>query len=211
MTQVAAESGAAQATTRDLEPLFAPRSVAVVGASRTPGSVGNAIMQNMVEAGFTGVVYPVNPKAKAIFGNACVKSISAIDEPPDLVVLAIPAPFIEGVIAEAADKGTRNFVIISAGFKEIGGEGREREISIRKLAQKRGLNIVGPNCLGVINTAQEVRMNASFSRDTPTRRQPRSDLAERCLVHGPAGLRQGPRHWVLAVRQLRQQGRRHRS
>jgi len=152
---------------RDLEPLFTPQSVAVVGASRTPGSVGNAIVQNLIYGGYTGVVYPVNPKAKSILGCRCVKSVSAIDEPVDLVVVVVPAPAIEGVVAECADRGTRHFVVISAGFKEVGGEGVERERRLKALAQARGLNILGPNCLGVINTATEVRMNATFARDMP--------------------------------------------
>jgi acetyl coenzyme A synthetase (ADP forming)-like protein len=167
MTQVAVQPKEQQAAVRDLEPLFAPRSVAVVGASRTPGSVGNAVMRNLIEAGYTGAVYPVNPKAKSIFGNPCVKSVTAIGEPVDLAVLIIPATATEAVVVEAADAGTRNFVIISAGFKEIGGEGAVREKRIKALARERGLNIIGPNCLGVINTARDVCLNASFSRDTP--------------------------------------------
>ncbi len=171
MTQVATPNAAGAearlSAERDLEPLFAPRSVAVVGASRTPGAVGNAIMQNMIDAGFTGVLYPVNPKARSIFANPCTPSIGAIPEPVDLAVLVIPSPLIEKAVIEAADHGTRHFVVISAGFKEIGGEGLERELRIKRLARERGLNIIGPNCLGVINTAPEVGLNASFSRDTP--------------------------------------------
>ena len=171
MTQIASDpdvpAAAPRRAGRDLEPLFAPRSIAVVGASRTPGSVGNAIMRNLIDAGFTGAVYPINPKATSIYGNPCLKSIADIADAPDLVVLVIPAPVTERVLVEAADRGTRNFVIISAGFKEIGGEGLQREMRIRALARERGLNIIGPNCLGVINTAKAVGLNASFSRDTP--------------------------------------------
>jgi acetate---CoA ligase (ADP-forming) len=155
------------AVARDLEPLFAPRSIAVVGASRTPGSVGNAIVRNLVFGGYTGVVYPVNPKAKSILGIACVPRVGAIDEPPDLAVMVVPAQATEGMVAEFAEAGTRNFVIISAGFKEVGGEGVERERRLRAVAEARSLNIIGPNCLGVINTAEAVKMNATFARDMP--------------------------------------------
>ena len=150
-----------------LEPLFAPRSIAVVGASRTPNSVGNAIMSNLVIGGFTGVVYPVNPKAKSILGNRCVQSVTAIDDHVDLAVLVIPAPHIQGTVAACADKGTRHFVVISAGFKEVGGDGVKRENDLKALATERGLTIVGPNCLGIINTAPTVCMNATFGRGMP--------------------------------------------
>jgi acetyltransferase len=151
----------------DLEPLFSPRSIAVVGASRTSGSVGHAIISNLVFGGFTGVVYPVNPKAKSILGNRCVPSVSAIDGPVDLAVLVIPAPHVQAVVAECADKGTRHFIVISAGFKEVGGEGVKRERDLKELAHERGLTIVGPNCLGIINTAPTVGMNATFGRGMP--------------------------------------------
>lgn len=168
MTQVAPTAQPAKAERPDLEPLFAPQTIAVVGASRTPHSVGNAIMENLVVGGYTGTVYPVNPKAKSIFGNPCVKNVTAIDDHVDLGVIAVPAHFIQGVVQALADKGTRHFVVISAGFKEIGGEGAKREADLKALAHERGLTIVGPNCLGIINTAASVRMNASFGRGMPS-------------------------------------------
>jgi len=167
MTKVAPAAEPANAAPMDLEPLFAPHSIAVVGASRTAGSVGNAIMQNLVYGGFTGVIYPVNPKAKSILGNRCVPSIEAIDEPVDLAVLVIPAPAVQEVVEQCAERGTRHFVVISAGFKEVGGDGVTREQNLKALAQRRGLVIVGPNCLGVINTAPTVSMNATFGRGMP--------------------------------------------
>lgn len=152
---------------RDLEPLFAPRSVAVVGASRTPGSVGHAITRNLIYGGFTGVVYPINPKAKSIMGCRCTPRVSQIDDEVDLAVLVIPATAVQDVICEAAEHGTKHFVVITAGFKEIGGEGVERERRLGALAQEKGLSILGPNCLGVINTAAHVQMNATFAREMP--------------------------------------------
>jgi acetyltransferase len=167
MSQAAVANETAQADATKLEPLFAPRSIALVGASRTPGSVGNAIMSNLVFGGFTGVIYPVNPKAKSILGNRCVPGVAAIDDSVDLAVIVIPAPHVQGTVAAFADKGTRHFVVISAGFKEIGGDGAKREQDLKALATERGLTIVGPNCLGIINTAPTVAMNATFGRGMP--------------------------------------------
>lgn len=154
---------------RDLEPMLAPRAIAVVGASRRPGSVGYALTRNLVYGGYTGVVYPVNPKAKSVLSLRTVPSLSAIDDQVDLAVIATPPASIEGLIQEGADQGIRHFLVISAGFKEVGGEGAERERRLKALAQKRGLSIVGPNCLGIINTAPEVQMNATFATHMPRR------------------------------------------
>lgn len=155
------------ASPRNLEPMLAPRSIAVVGASRREGSVGNAVLRNLIYGGYTGVVYAVNPQSKSILCLRCIPSISAIEDEVDLIVIVTPAPTIEGLIREGADHGTRHFLIISAGFKEIGGEGAEREKRINALAKERGLSIVGPNCLGLINTAPTVQMNASFATHMP--------------------------------------------
>lgn len=152
---------------RDLEPMFAPRSIAVLGASRREGSVGHAVLRNLIYGGYTGVIYAVNPKAKSILGFRCVQSISAIDDQVDLIVVVTPPETIEGLVREGADHGTRHFLIISAGFKEIGGEGAEREKRLKALAESRGLSIVGPNCLGIINTAPAVQMNATFATHMP--------------------------------------------
>lgn len=149
--------------------MIAPRSIAVIGASRRAGSVGHAVMRNLIYGGYTGVIYAVNPKAKSILGFRCVPSIGAIDDEVDLAVVITPAETIEGVVAEGADHGIRSFLVISAGFKEIGGEGAEREKRLKKLARDRGLAIIGPNCLGIINTAPEVQMNASFATHMPQR------------------------------------------
>jgi acetyl coenzyme A synthetase (ADP forming)-like protein len=167
MTRVAVEKTVSEARIPDLEPLFCPQTIAVVGASRTPGSVGHALMHNLIHGGYTGVIYPVNPKAKGILGVHCTPRISAVEDQVDLAVLAIPPQFVEPTIIEAAEHGTRHFVVITAGFKEVGGEGKEREDSLKAVAHERGLTIVGPNCLGVINTDPTVRMNATFGRGMP--------------------------------------------
>ena len=169
MTHSLAEPDIDRQTARDLEPMFAPRSIAVVGASRRPGSVGHAVMQNLVFGGYTGVVYAVNPKARSIMASRCVPSLTAIDDQVDLGVIVTPAHTIEGLVEEGADQGIRHFLVISAGFKEVGHEGAQREARLKALAQSRGLSIVGPNCLGIINTAPDIQMNASFATDTPKR------------------------------------------
>ncbi len=137
---------------RDLTQFFKPRSIAVVGASRKVGSVGHALVRNLIYGGYTGVIYPINPKAKGIQGVPCFPDLSAIGEPPDLVVVVVPATHVERVVAQAGDLGTRHILVISAGFKEIGGEGVERENRLKKIAADKGMSIVGPNCLGIINT-----------------------------------------------------------
>lgn len=155
------------AAIRDLEPLFCPRTIAVVGASRKEGSVGHAITRNLIYGGYTGVIYPINPKAKGILGIPCFKDLSALPDPADLVVVVVPAPFVERVVLQAAELGTKHVLVISAGFKEIGPEGAEREQRIRAIAREHKLNILGPNCLGLINTDPDVAMNATFGSDIP--------------------------------------------
>ncbi len=152
---------------RDLDPLFCPKSIAVIGASRKPGSVGNALIRNLIYGGFTGVIYPVNPKAAGVLGVPCFRDLDEIETAPDLVVVVLPAPLVETAVIKAADVGTRHLVVISAGFKEIGGEGVAREHRLKAVARERGLSILGPNCLGVINTDPDIKMNATFGRDMP--------------------------------------------
>jgi acetyltransferase len=162
------ESTAASApATRDLTRLFCPKSIAVVGASRKEGSVGHAVVRNLIYGRYTGVIYPINPKAKSILGIPCSSDLGAIGEAADLVVVVVPAPYVERVVLQAAELGTRDLVVISAGFKEIGGEGLEREQRLTQIAHDNGLSVLGPNCLGVINTDPAVSMNATFGRDIP--------------------------------------------
>jgi len=152
---------------RDLRPLFFPKSIAVVGASRKVGSVGHAVIRNLIYGHYTGVIYPINPQAKGILGVPCFPDLKAINEVPDLVVVVVPSQHVERVVLQVAELGTKHLVVISAGFKEVGEEGAAREARIRDIARDRGLAILGPNCLGVINTDPDVQMNASFGRDIP--------------------------------------------
>ncbi len=151
-----------------LDAVFYPQSVAVVGASTRAGTVGNDIFRNLLTAEFNGPVYPVNPKARAIYGVHAYKSLGDIPEAVDLAVLIVPAAGILGVTSEAIDKGVKALVVISAGFKETGHEGAELEIKLRDLVRAAGVPLIGPNCLGVINTDRDVRMNAAFGRKMPT-------------------------------------------
>ena len=150
-----------------LDPLFNPRSIAIVGASRRPEAVGHAVLKNLLAGDFQGVLYPVNPKASSILGIRCYKSVQEIPDPVDLAVLIVPAPDCPAVFKQCIRKGVRAVIVISAGFKEVGKEGAVYEEALVKLARKHRIPLMGPNCLGLINTASDVSMNASFGRSMP--------------------------------------------
>ena len=150
-----------------LDALFRPRSVAVVGASRSPGSLGNGIVRNLVEGGFAGPIYPVNPKPGDVLGLPCFRSLREIPAPVDLAVMTIPSRFILDAVRDAAHKGVRAIVMITAGFKETGGQGVAREEELLRIIRDAGIRMVGPNCMGLLDTAPEARLNASFAAVTP--------------------------------------------
>jgi len=150
-----------------LEAIFAPQSIAVVGASSRRGTVGNDIFRNLLFAEFNGSVYPINPKAKAILGVHCYPSLAAIPDAVDMAVLIVPAGAVLSVVDEAIAKGVKALVVISAGFKETGPEGAVLEGQVRDKVRAAGIPLIGPNCLGVINTDPAVRMNAAFGRKMP--------------------------------------------
>ena len=154
-------------TPRQLETLFCPRSIAVVGASRREGTVGHAVVSNLVYGGYTGVIYPVNPSAPSVLGIRCHAELAAVGEPVDLAVSAVAPHLTEAVLEQAAELGCPSVAIITAGFGETGGAGAAAERRMAELARSKGLNVIGPNCLGVINTAADVRMNATFGRQMP--------------------------------------------
>ena len=151
----------------DLDAIFSPQSVAVVGASTTPGKVGHDIFVNILKGGYRGVLYPVNPSAESVSSVRAYPSISDIPYPLDLAMIILPPKLALGAIQEAIDKGVKGIVIVSAGFKEVGGEGLEIEKQIVKMCRKHNVRVVGPNCLGVINPLDNVRLNASFSARMP--------------------------------------------
>ncbi len=152
---------------RTLDALFSPRAIAVVGAGRSPQSIGYQLVNNLLEFGYEGDIYPVNPKADEILGQACYKSIDALPTPVDLAVLALPARLIIGTVRACHAKGIRGIVTITAGFRESGEQGAELEQELRRTLRELGLKMVGPNCMGLLNTADGVRLNATFAFTQP--------------------------------------------
>jgi len=148
-----------------LDKLFNPRGVAIVGAARDPAKVGHSVLKNIVEYGYAGGIYPVNPSADEILGVRCFPDIASIPGDVDLAVVAVPRQFVEGVIRDCGARGVGAAVVITAGFKETGEEGHALEDKIIALARSLGVRILGPNCLGMINTG--AALNASFAHAMP--------------------------------------------
>ncbi len=148
-----------------LEGFFDPRTVAVVGASRQKGKVGHEIVANLVRGGFGGAVYPVNPKADEVEGLRCYPDLKSIETPPDLAVVSVPAKAVSAVIRECGQVGCKSAIVITAGFKETGDEGRRLEEELSQTARRAGVRIIGPNCLGVLVPGK--KLNASFGGDLP--------------------------------------------
>jgi acetyltransferase len=146
-----------------LDAIFYPKSIAVIGASRTLNSVGNDLVKNLVKQGFTGKIYPVNPTADELYGLQVRHSVGEIPENFDLALIAVPAKFVPQVLRESATKGAKAAIIISAGFKEVGSAELEQEVA--QICEENDIALIGPNCLGVINP--EVHMNASFAKLMP--------------------------------------------
>lgn len=136
---------------RQLDAVLKPKSVAVIGASTSPGKLGHEILKNILDGGFQGPVYPVNPKAETILNLPCHASVMEIDAPPDLAVIIIPARFVPQAVQECGEKGVKGAVIITGGFSEAGDEGAALQQQVVELAQKYGVRVVGPNCQGVNN------------------------------------------------------------
>jgi acetyltransferase len=152
------------AFTRSLDPLFRPRSVAVLGASATPGSVGSLLIRNLLAHPFGGVVYPVNPKRPHVHGVHCYPGLAALPGPVDLAVIATPAPTVPAAVEECVAHGVKGGIIISAGFSERGAEGRAREEQVRRTARGR-MRLIGPTSLGVLHPPSG--LNASFAVAMP--------------------------------------------
>ncbi len=152
---------------KDIDCIISPKSIAVVGATNRPGSVGLATFKNLLQAGYQGILYPVNPKSKSIQGVKAYPSLTDVPDNVDLAVIVVPAEIVPSVVKEAIQKQVKGCVVITAGFKEVGGHGAELEKQLQSMVKENGTRLVGPNCLGVINTNKEVRMNASFARIMP--------------------------------------------
>ncbi|HUX08793.1 MAG TPA: acetate--CoA ligase family protein [Acidobacteriota bacterium] len=154
---------------KDLTPIFSPRSIAVVGASSRPLSVGWETMNSILRFGFTGTVYPVNPKAPEINGIQAYPSIAEISEPVDLAIMVVKRDLVLPAMKQCAEVGVKGVIVITAGFKELGGEGAALEEKITAVAREAGIVMVGPNCMGVFNTYPGVKLNATFARFDPKR------------------------------------------
>jgi len=150
-----------------LEALFSPRSVAVIGVTPTPGTVPYDIFYNILSSGYRGTVYPVAPGKRSICAVRAYRYVLDIDEPVDLAVIVFPANVVDKALEQCGQKGVRAAVVISAGFREVGPQGAEREKRIKEICSHYGISLIGPNCLGVINTDPKVRLNASFARNMP--------------------------------------------
>lgn len=157
-----------KAVANSIRRLLHPRSVAVIGASREPGTVGFELVQHLLGAGFAGPVFPVNLTAGDIGGVYAFPSVLDIPVPVDLAVIAVSAPQVLDTVRECALKGVVGLVIVSSGFADTGGQGREAERAVVQLARRNGMRIIGPNSMGVINTDPAVRLNATFAPAAPS-------------------------------------------
>jgi acetate---CoA ligase (ADP-forming) len=146
-----------------LDAIFRPQSVAVVGASRREDAIGSSVVKNLFRAGFTGAIYPVNPGARSVRSIPAYPTVSAIPEAVDLAVIVVPKEAVFGAIEDCAKKGVKGVVVITAGFRETGEEGRLLEERLRDFVRSKGMRLVGPNCMGVVNAEPEYRLDATFA------------------------------------------------
>src|SRR5215470_2989952 len=147
--------------THPLDAIFAPHSVALIGATERQGSIGRAVLWSLVSSPFGGTVYPVSDKRTSVLGIKAYKSVTDLPEPVDLAVVITPAVTVPGIIADCVSAGVRGAIVISAGFKEHGEKGKELEREILERIQGTGLRLIGPNCLGVMNPISG--LNATFA------------------------------------------------
>ncbi len=148
-----------------LKAIFTPKSVAVIGASPDPSRLGNRVLKNILEHGYTGSVYPIHPTATHVLERTAYASVLAVPDPIDLAVIVIPAQYVLGVVEECGQKGVKGLVVISAGFKEVGGAGKDLEHELTERVKHYGMRMIGPNCLGIIDTISN--LNASFAALMP--------------------------------------------
>ncbi len=149
----------------NLEHFFNPDSVAIVGASQKKGKVGHEILTNLVHSGFKGELYPINPKAEKIKGLKAYPDLKSIGKVPDLVIIIVPAKIVPSIMEQCANLGIDSAIIITAGFKEVGKEGKKLEKEVSRIARRGNVRFIGPNCLGVISTS--THLNASFGGALP--------------------------------------------
>jgi len=151
----------------NLKTIFNPKSVAIVGTNNVKGTVPHDILHNILKADFNGIVYPVSPREKSIKGIKAYKYVVDVPDEVDLAILVFPSSVCHMALEQCGQKGIKSVIIISAGYKEVGEAGRKREQQLIDIARKYDMSFIGPNCLGVINTAPETRLDASFAREMP--------------------------------------------
>jgi acetyltransferase len=152
-----------------LDCIFRPRSIAVVGASRRKGAIGRELMHNLIEYEFNGKVFPVNPKAEVIHSMKVYRTVLQIYDDIDLAILVVPKEHVRLALEDCGRRGIKGVVVISAGFREVGEEGIKRELELIEVCEKYGMRMVGPNCMGLVNTHPDVNMNATFAPSQPLR------------------------------------------
>lgn len=157
------------ATRASLYPFFHPRSVAVIGASRDPDSIGHQVLANLIHSRYEGPVYPVNPNAEFVMSIPAYPTVTAIPGPVDLAVVVVPSKHVLSVVDQCAEKGVRALVVLSAGFAEIGERGRQLQEELVQKVRGAGMRMIGPNCLGLLHTHEAVQLDCTFS---PTRALP---------------------------------------
>ncbi len=165
--RAAAEERERRAVAASVLPLLFPRSIAVVGASTKKGSIGNTLMHNLISEGFSGPVYPVNPTTQVVNSVRAYASVLDIPDAVDLAFIVVPAGLALQAARECAEKGVRGLVVITAGFSEIGGDGEQLEAELLDIVRDAGMRMVGPNCMGLLNTAMAVNMNGTFAPTYP--------------------------------------------
>lgn len=168
-SQAAAESRERRSEVASMRRLLFPRSIAVIGAGRRRGTIGHEILRNLLRSEFDGPLYPVNPGARHIAGVPAHPSVEAVPEPVDLAIVVVPASEVLPVVDACGRKGVKSLVVISAGFREVGPEGASAEAELVRRARDHGMRVVGPNCMGIVNTADGVSMNATFAPVEPMR------------------------------------------
>ena len=159
----AAEEREKRAVAASILPLFFPRSIAVVGASTRPGAIGNTLFRNLLHTGYGGAIYPINPRAQVVNSVKAYPSVKDVPEPIDLAFIVVPSEHVLSAVRDCAEVGVRGLVVISAGFSEIGGEGAALEDELVRVVRDGGMRMVGPNCMGLLNTAPSVNMNGTFA------------------------------------------------
>ncbi len=150
---------------RKLNSIFRPKRIALIGVAADPNSVGGLTLRNLVGGGFRGVVYPVNPRHEAVLGISCFPSVKSLPKTPDLAVITTNASAVPDIVEECGEAGIKGVIIMSAGFKEIGAEGKELENKVKHIVKKYQMRVIGPNCLGIIVPNQ--RLNLSFANSMP--------------------------------------------